>query len=1068
MSEHDEEELDEAFGDASRNDGWRGLVREQEGPPRIKTGKDLFLHCLESAGLVFVASLVAAGLPLHRVIAWQLVTLAFACLTAVTFYTAYRTTRSAFMSSYLLAWGVLLTVWFTAAWHFGVPHEMVIAGLFIPCLILAGIGPVAIGHHRQALARQDEAALGRANELEIKRWVRFFANHGAPGVKIIDVREEHGVIEVRGELGRATRDRRAMTYRQLEMCAAEMAVSLKRDSDGVYFSKPERGHAADFVLHVRPKRHGARPTVHMPLENKPLTVNRPLEFGVFDNGKPFRQLMREVHVLIGGSTGWGKALACDTPVPVPAGWATMGEIRPGDLVFDETGNPVRVLAATEVMEGRPCYEVEFSDGTVITADAWHQWKVDTAASRASRQPRHPVTLTTEQMIPGLRDAPNGRLNYSVRVAAPLQCPEADLPVPPYTLGAWLGDGTSDTGLITSADHEIINEIESEGETAWVTQDAARGVLRDRHAVLACLLADERCSPSGEIAARGLCRNHWERERRAGRLDQWPLMRSREAGRREVLAGYRIGDLTSRLGDLGMLENKHIPAIYQRASESQRRALLAGLLDTDGYCIPSGTAKYYSTCERLARDVHQLACGLGYKATLRSKTAKLYGKDCGLVWIVAFTPADKVFRLPRKLARQKTDVRPVVFRRYVTAIRPVPSVPVRCLMVDGPSHLYLAGHSCVPTHNSSLLNVFIALLAACPDSLIWLIDMSGGITARPWIMPYLAEHANKPVIDWVATERDEAKLMLESALEVGRVRSTYPVFEKITPSEATPALFLLCDDMGACFGHGKVTGSVKSGDRVSNWGLSQLGSEFTELARKAAGSMVGAVQRTNVELMGGTGIKAMSDIRFGLHCNDSVDGGRIFPDDPAAARMLYELQDRGDALIKRPGGITPVVHLYRIEPEERITDRALYCGNLRPKLEPQCAERLPAYAGRWDRNADLLDTWREAAGFAPAPDPEDEFGSIVAFNKLDDLTEPPGGTDPREKRMLQLIREAGWTGLYVRQIMSRLEAEGKAPARETVQRWLAKNAQRGKLHRPARGSGWRWANLGDDDDMPDVM
>ena len=155
MSEHDEEELDEAFGDASRNDGWRGLVREQGGPPRIKTGKDLFLHCLESAGLVFVASLVAAGLPLHRVIAWQLVTLAFACLTAVTFYTAYRTTRSAFMSSYLLAWGVLLTVWFTAAWHFGVPHEMVIAGLFIPCLILAGIGPVAIGHHRQALARQD-------------------------------------------------------------------------------------------------------------------------------------------------------------------------------------------------------------------------------------------------------------------------------------------------------------------------------------------------------------------------------------------------------------------------------------------------------------------------------------------------------------------------------------------------------------------------------------------------------------------------------------------------------------------------------------------------------------------------------------------------------------------------------------------------------------------------------------------------------------------------------------------------------------------------------------------------
>jgi energy-coupling factor transporter transmembrane protein EcfT len=676
--EHDDEWPDDRPGRAPhRDDGWRGLLREETGPPRIRAGKDLFLHCLESAGLVFVASLVIAG-AMPRSVNWQLITITFACLTAVTFYTAMRTTRSTFMSVYLLTWGVLLTVWFTAERHFGLPHELIIAGLFIPSLILAGIGPVAIGHHRQALAAEDTAASGRANELEVKRWVRLFANHGAPGVTVIDVREENGVIEVRGRLGRATRDRRALTYRQLEMIAPEIAVSLQRDPDGVYFSRPEHGSAADFTLHIRPKRRGARPTVHMPLENKPLTVNRALEFGIFDNGKPFRQSLREAHVLIGGSTGWGK--------------------------------------------------------------------------------------------------------------------------------------------------------------------------------------------------------------------------------------------------------------------------------------------------------------------------------------------------------------------------------------------------------SSLLNVFIALLAACNDALIWMIDMSGGMTARPWIMPYLAEHANRPVIDWIATERAEAKLMLETALEVGRIRSTYPVFEKITPSEATPALILICDDMGACFGHGKVTGSTKAGDRVSNWGLSQLGSEFTELARKAAGSMVGAVQRTNVELMGNTGIKAMSDIRFGLHCNDSVDGGRIFPDDPASARLLSELQDRGDALVKRPGGITPVVHLYRIEPEERITDRALYCGDLRPQLEPQCAGHLgDAYAERWDRCTDLLDAWREAGGIPQPPDPDDEFGSIVAFNKLEGLADPPGGIDPREKRMLQIIREAGWTGLYVRQIMSRLQSEGKnPPARETVQRWLAKNADKGKLHRPARGSGWRWANLGDDDDMPDVM
>ena len=79
------------------------------------------------------------------------------------------------------------------------------------------------------------------------------------------------------------------------------------------------------------------------------------------------------HMLIAGATGSGKALALDTPIPTPDGWTTMGEIQVGDEVFDEHGRPCTVTAATPVMYGRPCYEVEFSDGTVIVADAEHLW-----------------------------------------------------------------------------------------------------------------------------------------------------------------------------------------------------------------------------------------------------------------------------------------------------------------------------------------------------------------------------------------------------------------------------------------------------------------------------------------------------------------------------------------------------------------------------------------------------------------------------------------------------------------------------------------------------------------------
>ncbi|WP_342779942.1 replicative DNA helicase [Leekyejoonella antrihumi] len=71
----------------------------------------------------------------------------------------------------------------------------------------------------------------------------------------------------------------------------------------------------------------------------------------------------------------GKALALDTPLPTPAGWTTMGQVRVGDELIGADGRPTRVVAATPVMTGRPCYEVEFSDGTVIVADEQHQWLV---------------------------------------------------------------------------------------------------------------------------------------------------------------------------------------------------------------------------------------------------------------------------------------------------------------------------------------------------------------------------------------------------------------------------------------------------------------------------------------------------------------------------------------------------------------------------------------------------------------------------------------------------------------------------------------------------------------------
>jgi hypothetical protein len=168
-------------------------------------------------------------------------------------------------------------------------------------------------------------------------------------------------------------------------------------------------------------------------------------------------------------------------------------------------------------------------------------------------------------------------------------------------------------------------------------------------------------------------------------------------------GWHIG-FRAELGAAGLLGNKHIPLAYLRASPAQRLALLRGLMDTDGYCCKgSGDSEFSSTNERLARGARELAISLGLKATLSTGRAKLYGKDCGPKYRVCFMAhlPLAVFRVPRKLVRQRESGAQGarVRRRYIVAVEPAPSVPVRCIAVDSPSRLYLAGEAMIATHNT---------------------------------------------------------------------------------------------------------------------------------------------------------------------------------------------------------------------------------------------------------------------------------------------------------------------------------------------------------------------------------
>jgi deoxycytidine triphosphate deaminase len=351
----------------------------------------------------------------------------------------------------------------------------------------------------------------------------------------------------------------------------------------------------------------------------------------------------------------GKALGLDTPIPTPLGWRTMGSLEPGDHVFDETGAPTAVVEVTPPFVDRPCREVVFSDGTRVVADASHQWvTVDKNGRRYGRL--RAAVRTTDEIARKLRAG--GEWNHHVPLAGPVQYPaRVGLPIAPYTLGAWLGDGTTTKAEITNVDEEVLEQISGDGFSV-------RRLTYGNH-----------------------------------------LYRLGEAGHsRDADTGRYMGNLSlsSRLRDLGMMDGKYVPRSYLEAGAAQRLAFLQGLMDTDGFVDDlAGRCEFTSTRESLADAVVELAASLGFRPVRSVGRATLNGVDHGPKYRVKFTPDRPVFRLGRKLARQKRgDGRFHRFRAIVD-VREVASVPVRCIQVASPSGQFLASRSFIPTHNSSL-------------------------------------------------------------------------------------------------------------------------------------------------------------------------------------------------------------------------------------------------------------------------------------------------------------------------------------------------------------------------------
>lgn len=339
----------------------------------------------------------------------------------------------------------------------------------------------------------------------------------------------------------------------------------------------------------------------------------------------------------------GKLLADSTPVLTTKGWRKHGHLKPGDYVFHPSGKPVRVMAVSA--PALATVEVALSTGETIKCHERHEWVL-------FRDKHGPETweagaLIEERLHRGERGGRGSRAVFQLPFVSPLAPPEANLLIDPYALGVWLGDGKSTDFTICGVDGEAFDSIPYE--------------------------------PSWEAV-------------------------HKDTGVRYV--GYAKQGLREKLRSMGLLENKRIPGEYMAASEAQRMELLAGLIDTDGSLHkPTGQYRFINANPKLVEDVVSLVYSFGWKCSVSWSNPVKSSSGIGgqqSVAQVGFTPLKPIpCRIPRKQSGQ------MALRRKVSVVsvrRSDTPEQGRCIQVDAPDGLYLAGRTMQPTHNSSLLSI----------------------------------------------------------------------------------------------------------------------------------------------------------------------------------------------------------------------------------------------------------------------------------------------------------------------------------------------------------------------------
>lgn len=389
------------------------------------------------------------------------------------------------------------------------------------------------------------------------------------------------------------------------------------------------------------------------------------------------------NVILLAPAGSGKALDDNEMIAVndERGYVRMGDLQVGDEVFDEQGNPTKILGVYPQGD-KQAYRVTFNNGASIVCNDEHIWTVRGKDAHKCGRGYRDMTLR-EMLDKGVRKRVvkrNGRVSYHTMWYVPrshaVNRANIELPVDPYALGVLIGDGAL---------------VSQKGDALVVSSD-------DTYVV------DKVAEALSAIAERNPANYNWYFRLMDGS--------DRYVRTKDVLSDDMFADTVRGLKSIA----RSIPEPYFRGSVDQRLALLHGLMDTDG-CVTNGyraNVSFSTNSPALARGVQRLAASLGFvtSVTHNDRHDDMHvNREYEIHFRVANEDKHLLFTLPRHL--EKLD--DCLSRRHdikfqhkfddlgiASVVNLGCQIPMTCIYVEAESHLFQAGYDHIVTHNTALV------------------------------------------------------------------------------------------------------------------------------------------------------------------------------------------------------------------------------------------------------------------------------------------------------------------------------------------------------------------------------